>query len=607
MNKKTTTLKNNLYMLKLIWDISPKIIIYSFFYHTFNFAIWAFETVVLTKYLFGAAEFNRTFQQTVLFLTSYIGILFFAILFASWYNLRYLPKIEQKIHFHLNRMLFEKASNVDISCYENPNFYDNYTKATTETFTRAMSVIKNISSLFGSFFSSVFVIASMFSINKIAGFFSFMPIIGSLIFGKFINKLYYKKNKDDIPYQRRQEYVNRTVYLTKYAKEIRLSNIFSVLKDTYEEGYNGIIRNINTYRKRIFWLEDIRNALCFPVVFEGTWLFAAYCAIVAKSILIGDFVVLARSIVSTTWMLQAFTDSLNQSYQNGLYINNLKSFLYYEEKIPENQQGEPVPEIIKTLELSHVTFCYDGTQETVLDNICMKVNAGEKISLVGHNGAGKSTLIKLIMRLYEPTSGKILLNGKDIRSFHLKSYRSLIGTTFQDFQMLSMTIAENVLMQKVTTNEQRQKAIQALTLSGIEKQIKKLPNGVDTILTREFDDNGVVLSGGQFQKIAVARAFANDCPIVLLDEPSSALDPVAEYQMYETIMQLSNSLAKGQKRLSIVISHRLSSAVMADRIYMLESGKIIEYGTHRQLMYKAGVYADMFKKQAENYLQKIEV
>lgn len=604
---RNNTIKNNLYMMKLISKVSPKIIIYSFLSGILGFAVWAFNTVVFTKYLFGAAEINRTFEQTAMFVVVYGLILLFVYLFEAWFSLRFIPKMEQKVHFKLNRMLFDKASNVDISCFENPDFYDNYTKATTETYTRAMSVVKNTATLFGSFIASIFVVVSMFSINIWAGFFAFMPMVGSLIFGKFLNKLYYKKNLDDIPFRRRQEYVNRTVYLQKYSKEIRLSNIFHVLKKTYEDGYVGIMKNTDKYRMRIFFLEDTRNALCFPVVFEGMWLFAAYCAMVTKSILIGDFVVLARSIVSTTWMLRAFTDSLNACYQNGLYINNLKKFLSYEEKIPEDQDGESVPSIVHTLELRHVTFTYEGFEKKVLDDVCMIVHAGEKISLVGHNGAGKSTLIKLIMRLYDPVKGEILLNGKDIRSFNLKEYRNLIGTTFQDFQMFSMTIAENVLMQKVTTDQQRSIARKALTLSGANDLVDTLKNKEDTILTREFDDDGIVLSGGQFQKIAVARAFAKSSPVVLLDEPSSALDPVAEYQMYETIMQLSDSTVNGQERLSVIISHRLSSAVMADRIYMLEHGKVIETGTHKELMKQEGVYADMFRKQAENYLQTVEV
>lgn len=595
-------------MLKLIWKVSPITIILSFILTFINFALWAGYNVLFMKYIFGSADYNRTFNQSLIFVVTFVSLMAIFDAIKVWFDHRFVPKMEPRFHQYLNRIMFDKASNVDIACFETPDFYDNYTKATVEVLNRAISVLNNTSAVVGSLFSSIWVISNMFYISVFAGFFAFLPMIGNFLFGLAVNKLYYKKNLDDVPFKRRQDYVNRTMYLQKFAKEIRLSNIYDVMRQTYIDGFNGIIQNVNKYRTRVFWLEDTRNALCFPVVFEGMWLFAAYAAMVTKTILIGEFAVLSRSIVSTTWMLRSFTDGLNECFKNGLYIENLREFLAYESKLPEDLDGDNVPQIIEKLELRNVSFSYTGSDKLVIDNVSMTVKAGEKISLVGHNGAGKSTIIKLIMRLYDPTCGVIYINNKDIRTFNLKAYRNLIGTTFQDFQMLSMTVAENVLMQRVTTNEQRKCAVKALKMSGVYDKIEQLPNKEDSILTREFDDNGVVLSGGQFQKIAVARAFAKDSPVVLLDEPSSALDPVAEYMMYETIMKLSDSNVgeNGQKRLSIIISHRLSSAAMADRIYLLENGKVIETGTHKELISFNGAYADMFKKQAESYLQPID-
>lgn len=595
-------------MLKHVWNVAPLAIVLAFVINTMDFLLWAAYNVLFMKYIFGAADAGFSFVTSAVLIGAYmlISAVFHAL--NSWFQTRYLTIVEPRVHRYLNRMMFEKAANVDIACYETPDFYDNYTRATAEVLNRAISVIGNTSVVIGAFLSSVWVISNMFAINIWAGFFAFLPMIGNFLFGRVINNLNYRKNLDDIPYKRKQDYANRAMYLQKFAAEIRLSSIYDVVRRSYNDGYDGIIKNINKYRKKIFWLEDTKNALCFPVVFEGMWLFAAFLAMVTKSILIGDFAVLARSIVSTTWMLNAFATGLNECFKNGLYIENLKAFLAYEAKIPEDQDGDTVPELVETLELRGVSFCYIGSEDKVIDNVNIILRAGEKVSLVGHNGAGKSTLIKLIMRLYDPTEGTIYFNGKDIRTYNLKAYRDLIGTTFQDFQMLSMTVAENVLMQKVTTEEQRQRAVDALIMSGAYDAVQKLPKGIDTILTREFDDDGAVLSGGQFQKIAVARAFAKDSPVVLLDEPSSALDPIAEYMMYETIMKLSGSNVgkTGQERLSVIISHRLSSAAMADRIYLLENGKVLETGTHRELMRLNGAYANMFNKQAESYLQPVE-
>lgn len=455
----------------------------------------------------------------------------------------------------------------------------------------------------GAFGASAYVIATIFSIHWVAGLFSFLPMIGNFFFSKIINRIEYEKKMEGIPYTRRQGYVNRVLYLSRYAKEIRMTNIKNVLDDTYEEAYEGILGITGKYWKRLCALGLMRGVLCFPLVFEGMWLFAAYCAMVTKSILIGDFVVLANAIVSTTWMLSDLTDSIARSYQNGLYAKTLKEFMMYRADIPEDSEGIPVPERVETLEMRNVSFQYPAQKKEskyALSHVNCVFTAGRRTALVGHNGSGKSTLIKLLMRLYDPTEGTILLNGGDIRKFNLQEYRRLIGTTFQDFELFSMSVLENVILGKLEKEAQREAAMEALRKSGALEQMEKLEKGVDTVLTREFDENGAVLSGGQAQKIAVARTFAKDAPIVLLDEPSSALDPIAEYQMYETIMELCG---KEKDKLAIIISHRLSSAAMADTICLLQEGQLKEQGTHLELMEKRGIYADMFRKQAESYLQ----
>jgi len=231
----------------------------------------------------------------------------------------------------------------------------------------------------------------------------------------------------------------------------------------------------------------------------------------------------------------------------------------------------------------------------------MTVKAGERIVLVGHHGAGKTTLVKVIMRLYDPTEGQILLNGIDIKEYDLPEYRALIGVAFQDFQMFSLSAAENVIMNRINTPEDRERAVDALIQSGAYEKIAALEHKEDTILTREFDDRGAVLSGGEYQKVATARAFAKDTRLLILDEPSSALDPIAEHMMYETIMRLCSGKGNEDK-ISVIISHRLSSAVGADRVYMLEQGEVIEHGTHRELLAQGGAYAEMYNKQAVSYL-----
>ena len=220
--------------------------------------------------------------------------------------------------------------------------------------------------------------------------------------------------------------------------------------------------------------------------------------------------------------------------------------------------------------------------------------------MVGHNGAGKTTLVKLLMRLYDVTEGEIQLNGRPIKEYKLKGYRNLFSVVFQDFKVFAVSVLENILLKADITKEEKNRAVSGMKDAGIYDKVMSLEKGCETVLTKEFDENGAVLSGGETQKIAISRVFARDCPIAILDEPSSTLDPLAEYAMYEAMMNACRDKAV------IFISHRLSSAVLADRVYLMEKGEIIESGTHRELLEKGGKYADMWSKQAEKYRKKEE-
>lgn len=602
---KISEMSYNIYFLKILWKINPKRVVFSFLQQFFSFGEWVFGSVIFMKYLFGAAEFGRSFAETALFIAVAMLVIFFVSGFQIWMQERYIPYTNPEIYRKLNSMLFEKATNVDLACYEDVEFYNTYTKAASQAFSRACSVLDDTACMFASACASIFVIMTIFSINWVAGLFSFLPMIGNFFFSKVINRIEYEKTLEGTPYVRRQDYVNRVLYLSRYAKEIRMTNIKNVLDETYEEAYGNLLGITAKYWKRLCSLGLMRGVLCFPLVFEGMWMYAAYCAIVEKSILIGDFVVLANAIVSTTWMLMSLTDSITRTYQNGLYAKTLQEFMAYEAGIPEDWEGIPAPEKVETLELKNVSFRYPAQEKEgkyALSHINYTFYAGRRTALVGHNGSGKSTLVKLLMRLYDPTEGVIELNGVDIRKFNLQEYRALIGTTFQDFELFSMSVLENVILEKLETGEQRQAAMEALEKSGALEQMEKLEQGVDTILTKEFDEKGVVLSGGQAQKVAVARSFAKNAPIVLLDEPSSALDPVAEYQMYETIMELCGG---ERDKIAVIVSHRLSSATMADDVCLLQEGELKEQGSHPELLEQGGIYADMFRKQAESYLQDI--
>jgi len=599
----SNTLRNNLFVLRIIAQISPGRIVAAILQSFCNYFSWMFFSIIFVQYILSALEKKAPFSQIAGFLLGSMAIFFLLQLFDAWYTQRYSLISDLRIYKHISKILLDKANAVDISCYENPDFYDNYTKAVSEANIRAISILQTCSQLIVSLLTTIYVTVVMLQLDIFVALFTILPVIGSFVLGNILNKTNYQQNNDNIPFNRRMDYVNRAVFLQKYAKEIRLSKIFDVLKTTYKEGTDGLLKNIEKYKTKQIYIGIIRNIILYPLVFEGVWLYVIIRAIIIKNLALTDCVVLANAIVVATNVLLQVMDTVIKFNENGIYIKNLRMFLDYKEKISENQEGIIPSDLIELIEFRNVSFTYEGQKYPTLKNISFLVGSNEKLALVGHNGAGKTTIIKLLLRLYDVTEGEILINGINIKEYNVKAYRRLFGTVFQDFQMLSLTALENVAMDDIKDEAKRKICIDATVKSGIFSKLSSLSNGVDTILTREFDENGVVLSGGEFQKIAIARVFAKENSIIILDEPSSALDPIAEYKMYETLAQTLVDTKK--ERIAVLISHRLSSVVFADKILVLEKGRVVEEGTHSELIKANSKYYEMFKKQAENYLDNL--
>ena len=420
-------------------------------------------------------------------------------------------------------------------------------------------------------------------------------MLGNFIFNRKISHIDYVRNKDMAPHNRRIAYINRVMYLPDYAKEMRLTGVFRLMKHQYKEAIQGVSDVTRKYTKRAMILHWLYVMFTFTFIFEGLLIYGAYRTLVTHSMSLAQLSVITSMMVSTTWILIGFTEALTELFKNGLFVEYLRRFMEYKERIPEDYAGDDPGNEIKSIEFRDVSFSYKDVE--VISHLSMEFRGGKTYALVGHNGAGKTTIIKLLLRFYDPTEGTILLNGRDIREYDLRKYRNLFATAFQDHRMFSMTVAENVIMgEPIPAEEQEARVTEALKLAGAYDKVQTLPKGIHTILTHEFDDKGAVLSGGEFQKIVVARAFVKDCPFKVFDEPSSALDPIAEGTLFDNIYKTceNNTL--------VFISHRLSSVQNADWVYLLSDGTVKEEGTHRMLMDQHGIYADMYEKQATNYL-----
>lgn len=587
------TLKNAWYALALGSSISKSIVIHSFFLWLVGYCEWVFFDGIFMRKIVDALDQGRGFRPIFLFILL-SGLAFCAAsVYTNYVENVVYPLETNRLFGGIYRKLYEKAKNVELRCYEDSDFYNRYTMAMDGAEEKVTAIIRGILGTVIGSVSAVVVFWFMYEIDHYAMLFIISPLLGNFVFGNLKNKYEFKRYQEQAPNEKVLNYVSRMIYLPDGAKEIRLSEVFSLMKKQYREATDRNVRIAVKYAFANASLSFWRITFTFTVIFEGVLLYAIYRKQVTGSITLAQLTIMTSLMVAMTWILIRVFESIMEILKNGVFINNLRGFLAYEEAIPEDQDGDMPEKEFRSIEFRKVSFSYKDEQ--TIQDLSFVIKKGQTAALVGHNGAGKTTIIKLLLRLYDPTSGTIFYNGRDIREYNLKAYRELFATTFQDFQMFGMTIKENVLMGRHYEKEE-ELVIEALKKAGVYEKVSSLEKGIDTMMTKEFDEDGAVLSGGESQKIAVARTFVKDAPMKIFDEPSSALDPIAEYELFQNIMK------EGSDHTMLFISHRLSSVKNCDKVFMLEKGHLIEEGTHSELMAANGSYAQMYKKQAMNYL-----
>lgn len=601
MKKKTkhSALSNNLYILKQIHTASPGRILFDLSGIIITSVSNILLDVYLLKYIINGIQKGLDFKRLVGFILIITAFHIFSTAFSHYYWQKFAPVSNQKIYSHIQKALFEKSSSVELACFEDPDFYDKYVKAISEANNRTQQVLGSLGDIVYFIFNAFATSFIILTIDPVLIIFALIPFVMSLLFGKKRNKINYDYNMELKEKERKRDYVKRVFYLADYAKEMRLTNISKVMFKKFYESIKELKGVIKKHGLKIALFNFILKAVNDVIVYLGAILYASYKTVVLKNMLYGDCVVIINGISNVAWSLRNIVEVFIQFQNHSLYIDNLLYFLEYKPAIGENREGLNPPDTY-LLTLKNVSFKYAGQENYSLKNINFTIKQGEKIALVGHNGAGKTTLVKLLMRLYDVAEGEIQLNGRPIKEYKLKGYRNLFSVVFQDFKVFAVSVLENIMLKADITEKEKNRAISGMKDAGIYDKVMSLEKGCETVLTKEFDDNGAVLSGGETQKIAISRVFARDCPFAILDEPSSALDPLAEYAMYEAMMNACRDKAV------IFISHRLSSAVLADRVYLMEKGEIIESGTHQELLKKGGKYADMWSKQAEKYREKEE-
>ncbi len=589
--------KNNLFLLRKCFSASPVYIIFVtleaakgqlsvFFEHTYGIG-----------YVLEAAEFHYPFRRVaafILILAACITLgMVFGVIVSDYLAAKELPKIRRRVKLEL----YEKAKELDLKCYDNPDYYNELVLAISEAdkqIDRCVTFLQNTASGITVFISTgiYFLAKDRFSI-----LFAVVSFAMAFFFNQIYNKLSYEVRIKRNPHERKREYVKRVFYLSNYAKELRLNpEAANILFTDFEKANEEVYRVEKSYAVKKFWIHFLSQYISNDFFSDVLYIsYLVFRAVVMHGLSYSGVAILFNSFGRLKRGMRIFTDVYPYAAETSLYVQKILDFMDYEPQI-RSRKNLPVSGQAKALELKNVSFSYGAQYGDVLRDISLSIAPGEKIALVGYNGAGKTTLTKLIMRLYDTTKGEIYLDGVDIRDYDVEQYRHSIGTVFQDFQIFAGTVTENVLLD-LDQGSDTDKVKNALVHSGLAQRAEALPGGLDTQLTTEFSKDGVNLSGGESQKLAVGRVFYKKAGLIILDEPSSALDPIAEYQLNHSMLEAT------ENKTVIFISHRLSTTRLADRIIMLEKGRIVEQGTHEQLLTLNGKYAAMWKAQAGQYME----
>ena len=582
-------LKNNFYMLRFAAKYVPSYVFWMIVEGVIWGMIHSFTSVIFVKMLFdqiGAGSFEGS--AFVIGLMAAFSLV--TKFFHHWYWGIFNPKIRQTLHLRMQEVLFEKARSLDISCYDNPEFYNDFVWAINESDGRVGWIMEDVGKLINRTIATFTITGVLLTID-VSVVFAILAFVGlSAVINRWRQKVGFKRREEIVPEERKAGYVSRVYSLPEYAKEIRTSRAEEILIEDYEEAMAEQKKITKRYGKTLFVINSIQDTLSSGLLSGGIMALLVY-RLFSGAILLGDFAAANNAIWKLYWQINSLIDFLMKFPEHSLYAEKFRKFMEYEPKVVGG--NKPVPPV-EEITFKNVSFRYDSSDRESLKNVDLTVKKGEKIAIVGYNGAGKSTLIKLLMHLYDPTDGEIRLNGVDLKELSIDEYRQKIAAAFQDYQIFAASVAENVVAD-VYTEDKRELVLSALHQATFDSKLEALENGIDTPLTREFSEKGVNLSGGEAQKIAIARAFARDSEIIVMDEPSSALDPIAEYELNQTILNYA------QDKTIIFISHRLSTTRMADRIYMFSDGELIEQGTHDELIAKDGKYAEMFNLQAEKY------
>ena len=579
---------NYMYALKLVTSKAPWMAAVNISLQIATRLFGILNSVWFLNRVLAAMEAKRSFGYIAGIAIVFLVARFVLLLISNWYDYIYKEDKSLVISAALDEMLFRKASKMPLCNYETPEFYNKYQLAKKASDNTVLKIFNEVANFIGNtsvIISGFLIILSLDAYLCFSAVFAFIavPML------KYVSQMRYALEEEKMPNERRKESAFRIITHKEYAKERRFSNISRVIDAQMEAACRD---NVAIAKKSAFKrcaMGVLSNQLTINLMNAACYLYAAYRLFILKDLSISTFGVMFAAIGEWVLAIRRIIYFVQNAHVNSLGIDSLREFLDMD--IPDRERGDAICDI-ETIEFKGVSFGYTDTE--VLHDINMKINRGEKIALAGPNGAGKTSLIKLAMELYKPWQGTILVNGRQLDDFSQAQYQSRFAVVFQDYVNFGLTVRENlVLGQGIAVDESDM--LKALEVVDLRQRIEALPQGLDTIVGREFDKTGVVFSGGEAQRFALARMLTREYDVAIMDEPSAKLDPIAESQIIEKMIS-----AVGDKT-CIFISHRMSMMHLADRIMYIEDGRILEQGTHEELMTLNGRYAHMYTVNAESY------
>ncbi len=586
-----------IYIFRLVWETSPLILFTMAFTAIFNGVVPVFGAYITAELINALVDayngLDANIAQWILLQLAYL--LFQGI--VSTISNAIIHISGEKVANHIKVKIITKAKDIDLAQFDMPEFYEKFENASREAGFRPIQILSATFSMVSNLITAISFVVVLATLSPFAP----LLIILFALPGAVVRVIYSRKNfhymRRHSKERRQMDYYSQIMTNKDLVKEVRIFNLSDIFidkfKNTFKKYYKGL-KNLVIRENAWHIIITIGSALVNVALF-----FYVASQVKPGGLEVGDFSLYSdalNSIISCVGTLVSTTATI---YQGTLFIDNMISFeKVRSEIVPLTYPGEHVEKnVAHTIEFKNVYFSYPGTSKYVLKDINFKLEGGETAVLVGLNGAGKTTLIKLLTRLYDPTEGVILLDGKDIRLYNIKELYSIYGIIFQDFGKYALSVNENISFGDVGAEANEERILESARKSGADDFIKELPNKYSTSLMKYFEEDGTELSIGQWQKLSVARAFYSNSDILILDEPTASLDALAEQQIFNQFDTLS------ENKTTIFVSHRLSSATRADKIIVLEHGSIVEMGNHNELMELKGKYHHLFSTQAERYIQ----